>query len=251
MGFWREHMPAGMFLRSGPDWHLDGAGVATLEAHLEERGIAPEDVDPLPIDLFLEYADWFTRRTGLEVREDLVGGLEKVNGRFEATLESGERIRADAVVAAPACGTTRPSRTGPGPAARAVGPHLRPDRVQRARGRARDDRGWPPERVRVGRPAPRARRGADRHRPPPRRPALRARELALRRRARRAHGGRPRLLAQPPDERAGGDRAAVLGGRAADARGLADAAAGLGPHPPAARRPRRRAPTWPATTRCT
>ena len=101
MGFWREHMPAGMFLRSGPDWHLDGAGVATLEAHLEERGIAPEDVDPLPIDLFLDYADWFTRRTGLEVREELVGGLEKVNGRFEATLESGERIRADAVVAAP------------------------------------------------------------------------------------------------------------------------------------------------------
>ena len=28
MGFWREHMPAGMFLRSGPDWHLD-ASVST------------------------------------------------------------------------------------------------------------------------------------------------------------------------------------------------------------------------------
>ena len=101
MGFWRENMPAGMFLRSGPDWHLDGAGVVTLEAYLEQRRIAPEDVDPLPIGLFLEYADWFTQRTGLEVREELVGGLAKVNGRFEATLESGERIRADTVVAAP------------------------------------------------------------------------------------------------------------------------------------------------------
>jgi hypothetical protein len=24
MGFWRENMPKAMFLRSGPDWHLDG-----------------------------------------------------------------------------------------------------------------------------------------------------------------------------------------------------------------------------------
>ena len=40
MGFWRQNMPAGMFLRSGPDWHLDGAAVHTLEAFLEERGIA-------------------------------------------------------------------------------------------------------------------------------------------------------------------------------------------------------------------
>jgi hypothetical protein len=53
MGFWREHMPEGMFLRSGPDWHLDTAAVHTLEAYLEERAIAPEEVDPLPIKVFL------------------------------------------------------------------------------------------------------------------------------------------------------------------------------------------------------
>jgi hypothetical protein len=27
MVFWREKMPEGMFLRSGPDWHLDAGGV--------------------------------------------------------------------------------------------------------------------------------------------------------------------------------------------------------------------------------
>ena len=59
MGFWREHMPEGMFLRSGPDWHLDAAGVHTLEAYLGERGLAATDVDPLPIGLFLDYAEWF------------------------------------------------------------------------------------------------------------------------------------------------------------------------------------------------
>ena len=49
MGFWRQHMPAGMLLRSGPDWHLDASGVHTLQAYLEERTIDPTDVDPLPI----------------------------------------------------------------------------------------------------------------------------------------------------------------------------------------------------------
>ena len=101
MGFWRQNMPAGMFLRSGPDWHLDGAAVHTLEAFLEERGIQPGEVDPIPVSVFLDYAGWFQRAKKIEVREEFAGTLAKANGRFEATLESGERIRADAVVAAP------------------------------------------------------------------------------------------------------------------------------------------------------
>lgn len=101
MSFWREHMPEGMFLRSGPDWHLDGAGIHTLEAFLDERQIRPDDVDPIPIGLFLDYADWFRGLKGLDVREDFVTRLEKTNGRFDATLESGEHVVADAVVAAP------------------------------------------------------------------------------------------------------------------------------------------------------
>ena len=32
MGFWRDHMPAGMLLRSGPDWHVDALGEFTFEA---------------------------------------------------------------------------------------------------------------------------------------------------------------------------------------------------------------------------
>jgi len=101
MGFWRENMPDGMFLRSGPDWHLDGAGVETFKAYMQERQIRPEDVDPIPIGLFLDYADWFRGRKRLEVRDDFVTTLEKPNGWFEATLTSGERINADRVVAAP------------------------------------------------------------------------------------------------------------------------------------------------------
>jgi cation diffusion facilitator CzcD-associated flavoprotein CzcO len=101
MGFWREHMPQGMFLRSGPDWHLDAAGVHTLEAYLEERAIAPADVDPLPVALFLDYAEWFRKAKGIEPLQDLVVDLRMAPGGFVAELESGRRIAADTVVAAP------------------------------------------------------------------------------------------------------------------------------------------------------
>ena len=101
MGFWRENMPAGMFLRSGPDWHLDGAEIHTLEAYLEERGLEAREVDPIPIGIFLDYADWFRNAKGVEVHEEFVDTLTKTNGRFEGSLRSGERIRADAVVSAP------------------------------------------------------------------------------------------------------------------------------------------------------
>ncbi len=101
MGFWRDNMPEGMFLRSGPDWHLDGAATHTLAAYLEDQGIRPGEVDPIPIGVFLDYAAWFKRAKGIEVREEFVDTLVKADGRFEATLRSGERIRADAVVAAP------------------------------------------------------------------------------------------------------------------------------------------------------
>ena len=112
MGFWRQHMPEGMFLRSGPDWHLDGAAVHTLAAFLEERGIQPGEVDPIPVGVFLDYADWFQRAKKIEVREEFAGALAKANGRFEVTLESGVRIRADAVVAAPGSVTTPPCPAG-------------------------------------------------------------------------------------------------------------------------------------------
>ena len=101
MGFWKEHMPAGMFLRSGSDWHLDASGVHTLEAYLEVRGIDATDVDPIPLALFVDYADWFRHTKGVEVREDLVREVTRPNGRFEAILESGAVIEADTVVAAP------------------------------------------------------------------------------------------------------------------------------------------------------
>jgi FAD-dependent urate hydroxylase len=55
----------------------------------------------MPIEVFLDYAEWFRAAKGVEPRADLVAGVARANGRYEATLESGERIAANAVVCAP------------------------------------------------------------------------------------------------------------------------------------------------------
>ena len=110
-GFWTDNMPEGMFLRSGPDWHLDAAGVHTFEAFLEERGIGAAEVDPVPVAVFLDYARWFQREKGVVVDERLVAsvGVDVEAGRgevasphgFHVRLDDGAELLADAVVAAP------------------------------------------------------------------------------------------------------------------------------------------------------
>ncbi len=101
LSFWKQHMPEGMYLRSGPDWHLDAAGIHTFEAFLEEEGIAPDQVDPVPISVFLDYATWFLDNKGVVAREALVTQLTRNGKRFEALLDNGVRMSAAAVVAAP------------------------------------------------------------------------------------------------------------------------------------------------------
>jgi thioredoxin reductase len=101
MSFWRDHMPAGMYLRSGPDWHLDAAGEDTFAAYFEDRGLRPEQFDPIPIGVFLDYTDWFRHRKGFDVDERLVAELSTVDGGFVATLDDGATITAGTVLAAP------------------------------------------------------------------------------------------------------------------------------------------------------
>jgi cation diffusion facilitator CzcD-associated flavoprotein CzcO len=101
MSFWREQMPADMFLRSGPDWHLDGSRVHTFEAYFEDRGLDPAEHDPVPIGVWLDHADWFLEQKGLDVDQRMVTTLTRSNGVFEAEMEDGSTIVADRVLAAP------------------------------------------------------------------------------------------------------------------------------------------------------
>jgi FAD-dependent urate hydroxylase len=101
MAFWRRNMPEGMLLRSGTDWHLDADGIDTFEAFLHERGVDPAGVAPVPLGMFVDYADWFCARTGIEPRPTLVTEIEQLDGRLGVAFEDGRHVTAGAVVAAP------------------------------------------------------------------------------------------------------------------------------------------------------
>jgi lysine/ornithine N-monooxygenase len=97
MAFWRENMPAGMFLRSGPDWHLDHAHELTFQRYLDEQQISE---DPIPLAVFLGYSEWFTTQAGLFVEDAHVRVLRSRAGHFVAETTNGS-IEARQVIAAP------------------------------------------------------------------------------------------------------------------------------------------------------
>jgi cation diffusion facilitator CzcD-associated flavoprotein CzcO len=101
MGFWRHNMPNGMLLRSGVDWQLDPFEVHTFRAYLRSRDLEARNVDPIPVQRFIEYGEWFRDAYELQVRPTLVDELYARDDRLEARLADGALIAADNVVAAP------------------------------------------------------------------------------------------------------------------------------------------------------
>ncbi|MBI1743178.1 NAD(P)-binding domain-containing protein [Candidatus Acetothermia bacterium] len=100
MDFWHRHMPQGMFLRSGTDWHIDPLEVHTLEAYLQKKKISKEQAHPVPIQLVCDYVEWFQEQYDLKAQPSLIRELRKSNGLFEAVSENGESIRARNVLLA-------------------------------------------------------------------------------------------------------------------------------------------------------
>jgi FAD-dependent urate hydroxylase len=105
MSFWREHMPRGMYLRSGLDWHLDPLETKTLAAYLELRDIPEQAAQPLPVELFLDYAQWFQDEYNLHPEPSLVRELRWSDDGFEVLLESGGRLLAANVLVAAGFGS--------------------------------------------------------------------------------------------------------------------------------------------------
>ncbi|HET6852471.1 MAG TPA: hypothetical protein VFH46_09100, partial [Pyrinomonadaceae bacterium] len=65
MEFWRQNMPKGMYLRSACDWHLDAQNVHTIEKFLADQGKTSRDVEPLSLDFYLSYIDWFQEQKNI------------------------------------------------------------------------------------------------------------------------------------------------------------------------------------------
>jgi cation diffusion facilitator CzcD-associated flavoprotein CzcO len=92
-----------MYLRSASDWPLDPVGVCTIEKFLEVRGLTPADVEPLSLQFYLTYAQWFQEQSQIVALPILVQRLDHLDGEaypFRATMEGGRTITAKHVVIA-------------------------------------------------------------------------------------------------------------------------------------------------------
>lgn len=101
MEFWIKNMPEGMYLRSACDWHLDVSGKDTIEQFLTTKNQSPKDVEPLSLDFYLSYVNWFLGQKKLNNQPFYVQKLNKQDdGRYLALLENGSTIYANRVVVA-------------------------------------------------------------------------------------------------------------------------------------------------------
>jgi len=103
MTTWRDHMPTGMFLKSTPvaSSISDPAADFTVAAFCARSGLAPlGDDEPLPVDLFISYGQWFAEQLvpGIEPRQ--VRRLERDQRGFQLSLDDGEELETDTVVMA-------------------------------------------------------------------------------------------------------------------------------------------------------
>ena len=101
MEFWRRHMPQGMYLRSACDWHLDVQNRATIDRFLETQGKTSHDVEPLSLDFYLSYVDWFQQQKNIQPLPVYIQQLDHSSNSFIATTADGDTIHARRVVLAP------------------------------------------------------------------------------------------------------------------------------------------------------
>jgi FAD-dependent urate hydroxylase len=101
MWFWRKNMPAGMYLRSACDWHLDPVNIHTIDKFLAERGQTAGEVEPLSLEFYLTYAEWFQKQKQITSLPLHIERLDVANDRFTAVSADGDTIHARHVVIAP------------------------------------------------------------------------------------------------------------------------------------------------------
>jgi FAD-dependent urate hydroxylase len=103
MDTWRAHMPAGMYLKSEPygsDMSSPQRGYDLAGYSQAERVEGIERGEPLSIDRFLAYADWYIRQLVPDVIDATVTAINSVDGGFEVAFADAEPIAARKVVVA-------------------------------------------------------------------------------------------------------------------------------------------------------
>ncbi|MEH0423507.1 NAD(P)-binding domain-containing protein [Streptomyces sp. B21-083] len=102
MASWRDHMPRGMYLKSEP-WASnlsDPDNRWRLDTYCAGQGVKARHGQPIPLEMFASYGQWFARNAVPEVDERTVTRVTPVAGGFEAVTEDGETVRARTVALA-------------------------------------------------------------------------------------------------------------------------------------------------------
>jgi FAD-dependent urate hydroxylase len=103
MDTWRTHMPAGMYLKSEPygsDMSSPQAGY-DLDGYCRSEGIAGiERGTPLPLDQFLDYADWYIKQLVPDVSDITVTDIKPADGGFRVAFADAEPVSVRSVVIA-------------------------------------------------------------------------------------------------------------------------------------------------------
>ncbi|MEV7737428.1 FAD-dependent oxidoreductase [Streptomyces sp. NPDC088921] len=102
---WRDHMPAGMLLKSTPAASsLDAPQQGhTLVDYCDAAGIPRlvTDEDIVPVETFIAYGQWFQQKLVPELEQVRVVSVDRSEqGGFQLKLDSGESFTARAVVVA-------------------------------------------------------------------------------------------------------------------------------------------------------
>src|SRR3954466_9819702 len=101
MQTWRESMPEGMLLRSA--WEETSLSAPGRRGSLSEwaGASAQPRVEPIPLELFLRYSDWFTQQFVGDHDDAEIAKIEdSEGGTFRLTTSRGDTYEADRVVLA-------------------------------------------------------------------------------------------------------------------------------------------------------
>jgi FAD-dependent urate hydroxylase len=90
MAFWKNQMPAGMFLRS--KWKASHIADPEKEITLDAYCTATNNrvPAPIPLDRFVQYGLWYQSQVVPDVERRVVTGVDTANRGFKVTLADGE-----------------------------------------------------------------------------------------------------------------------------------------------------------------
>jgi cation diffusion facilitator CzcD-associated flavoprotein CzcO len=100
MGYWRKHMPRQMLLRSRRCASHIADPTRSLTIDEYERSTGAKLSEPIGIESYIDYADWFREAAAPDVDRRRVQDVGRVDGGFRLRLDDGEELTAERVVVA-------------------------------------------------------------------------------------------------------------------------------------------------------